>query len=112
MSGRRSRIKGAVWERTLVRMFRDIMPGEDIKRGLQYRSGQEACDVDVPCFWLEAKHHNRTNIKAALRQAIETAPKGRWPIACCKDDRQPPIVAMLLDDFLELIEQWWIGQKR
>ncbi len=112
MSGRRSRIKGAVWERTLARMFREVMPEANIKRGMQYRSGEEAADVECPVFWIEAKHHNRTNVKAALRQAIETAPKGRWPIACCKDDHQEPIVAMLLDDFLEFVEQWWIGVKR
>ena len=47
----------------------------------------EVPDVEAPCFWVEAKHHNRTNIKAALRQAMEAAPKGRWPLAVCKDDR-------------------------
>ena len=112
MSGRKSRIKGAVWERKLVRLFREAMPEADVKRGLQYRSGDETCDVDVSPFWIEAKAHNRTNIKAALRQAMETAPQGRLPIAVCKDDYKQPIAAMLLDDFLELIEQWWIGQRR
>lgn len=112
MSGAKSRRKGATFERELVRAFRQVMPGAEIKRGLQYRSGEETCDVDLPCFWLEAKHHQRVNIKAALRQAFDTAPKGRWPIAVTKDDRQPPIASMYLDDLLELIEQWWLGQQR
>lgn len=112
MSGRKSRIKGQVWERTLVRMFCEVMPDADIKRGIQYRSGEEAPDVETPCFWVEAKHHNRTNIKAALRQAIEAAPKGRWPVAICKDDRQPAVATMLLDDFLDLVSEWWAGMKR
>ena len=109
MSGLRSRNKGATWERILVRLFRQAMPEADVKRGFQYRSGQEACDVDATPFWVEAKHHHRTNIKAALRQAVDTAPHGRIPLAVCKDDRQPAIVSMQLDDFLELVSKWWAG---
>jgi hypothetical protein len=112
VSGRGSRIKGQVWERALVKRFRDAMPDAEIKRGMQFRSGEEAPDVEMPCFRVEAKHHNRTNIKAALRQAIEAAPKGRWPIAVCKDDHQPAMATMLLDDFLDLIAEWWAGKSR
>ena len=112
MSGRRSRRKGAEWERVLVRMFREAMPRAQVRRGLQSRSGEEVPDVDLPCFWLEAKRHRRTNVKAALRQAVASAPRGRWPVAVCKDDREPAIVAMQLDDFLELVEQWWEGTQR
>ena len=106
MSGRSSRIKGAAWERELVKRFREIMPDAEIKRGLQYRTGEETPDVDMPVFWIEAKNHIRTNIKAALRQAIEAAPKGRIPVAICKDSRQPPTATLLLDDFLEFVKEW------
>ena len=112
MSGKRSRNKGRVWERILVKRFREAMPDAEIKRGLQYRSGEETPDVEMPCFWVEAKHHNRTNIKAAIRQAIDTAPKGRWPIAVCKDDHQPPMATMLLDDFLDLVTEWWAEKSQ
>ena len=107
MSGRHSRRKGADFERELVRIFREVMPAAGVRRGLQARSGDEVPDVDLPCFWLEAKRHRRTNLKAALTQAIDAAPKGRWPLAVCKDDRQPALVCMQLDDFLELVEEWW-----
>ena len=107
MSGASSRTKGHAFERALVRRFRDAMPGAEIRRGMQYRSGEEVPDVDVPCFFVEAKRHRRTNVKAALTQAIEAGPKGRWPIAVCKDDRKPALVCMQLDDFLELVEEWW-----
>ena len=110
--GARSRQKGCRFERDLVHRFREVMPDADVKRGLQYRSGEEAPDVEVPCFFVEAKHHQRTNIKAALRQASEAAPKGRWPLAVCKDDRQPPLATMYLEDFLELVGQWWQGVNR
>ena len=112
MGGQMSRRKGARFERWLVHRFREAMPDGDIRRGLQSRGGDEVPDVDLPCFWLEAKRHHRTNIKAALRQAVETAPKGRWPIAVCKDDRQPVIVSMHLDDFLDLLAEWWALRSR
>ena len=112
MSGAHSRRKGARWERELVQLFREAMPGADIKRGLQSRSGEEVADVDLPVFWVEAKHHHKTNVQAALKQAGDTAPQGRIPIAVCKSDRQPPLVAMYIDDFMEFIKEWWEGCNR
>jgi len=112
VSGRHSRRQGADFERELVRMFREAMPRASVRRGLQSRSGEEVADVDLPGFWLEAKRHRRTNMKAALRQATETAPKGRWPIAVCKDDGQPAVIAMDLADFLELLAEWWEARTR
>jgi len=112
MSGARSRRKGAAFERELVRRFREIMPDAGVRRGLQYRAGQEASDVEVPCFWVEAKHHHRTNVRAAMRQAIDACPPGRWPIAVCKDDHATPLVTMQLEDFLELVREWWERRDR
>jgi hypothetical protein len=107
MNGAGSRRKGAEFERAMVHRFHEVMPGADVKRGLQSRSGSEVADVDVPCFWPELKRHHRTNYREALRQALETCPSGRWPIAVCKDDHEPAIVVMQLDDFLELVREWW-----
>jgi hypothetical protein len=107
MSGARSRRKGAAFERELAQRFREVMPDAVVRRGLQYRTGEEAPDVEVPCFWVEAKHHHRTNVRAAMRQAIDACPCGRWPIAVCKDDHATRLVTMQLDDFLELVREWW-----
>jgi len=112
MSGAMSRRKGAAFERALVHRFREVMPEAEVKRGLQYRSGEEAPDVEVPCFFVEAKHHHRTNIRAAMRQAIAAAPPGRWPVAVCKDDHADPLVTMQLEDFLELVAEWWRRRER
>lgn len=51
-------------------------------------------------------------LAAAWPDVEAAAPKGRWPIAVCKDDRQPAVVAMDLEDFLELLGQWWRGLDR
>lgn len=111
MSGASSRRKGARFERAMVHRFREAMPGADVRRGIQCR-GEEVADVDCPVFWVEAKRGKKPNIRAALRQAIEAAPKGRIPIAVIRDDRAVETVTLLLDDFLELVAEWWGDRNR
>jgi len=112
MSGATSRRKGARFERAMVHRFREAMPDAEIRRGLQSRSGVEVADLDCPVFWPELKRGKKPNIRAALRQAIEAAPKGRIPIAVIRDDRAEEIVTLLLDDFLEFVSEWWVGRNR
>ena len=107
MSGARSRRKGARFERELVHQFREAMPGADVRRGLQWRGGDEVPDVDCPVLWLESKRGKKPNVRAALRQATDAAPKGRIPLAVIRDDRAEAFVAMSLADFLELLREWW-----
>lgn len=107
MSGARSRRKGARFEREMVHRFREAMPGAEVRRGLQCRSGAEAADIDCPVFWPELKRGKKPNMRAALRQAIEASPDGRLPIAVVRDDRAAPTVTLLLDDFLDLVGEWW-----
>ena len=111
MSGVRSRRKGADYERALVHRFREVMPGAEIRRGLQSRSGEEVADVEVPVFWPELKRGKQPNIRAALRQAQAAAPKGRIPIAVVRDDRAEATVTLTLDDFLEFVREWWEGRS-
>ena len=107
MSGDSSRLKGARFERELVRAFRKAMPGAKVRRGLQYRSGREVADVDCPVFWVEAKRGRKPNVRAALTQAQETAPEHRLPMAVIRDDHRSAFAVMELTDLLELIEEWW-----
>ncbi len=112
MSGARSRRKGARFEREMVHRFREAMPGAEVRRGLQCRSGAEAADIDCPVFWPELKRGKKPNMRAALRQAIEASPDGRLPIAVVRDDRAAPTVTLLLDDFLDLVGEWWELRSR
>lgn len=112
MGGAMSRRKGAGFERELVWRFREIMPGAEVKRGLQSRSGEEVADVDCPVFWIEAKRGKRPNVRGALRQAEADAPKGRIPVAVIRDDGEPAFVALSLEDFLDLVREWWEGRQR
>jgi len=106
MSGLRSRRKGHNWEREVARRFRDIF-GEDVKRGWQSRSGDDAPDVCIPHFWVECKRGKRTNPRAALRQANEASSKAHVPLAVCKDDREDAFIVMSFDDYLDLVTEWW-----
>jgi len=112
VTGTYSRRRGPHLERAILDRFREAMPDADVRRGLQYRSDQQIPDVEVPCFWPELKHHHRTNIREAMRQAVAACPQGRWPVAICKDDRAEPLVTMQLEDFLELVSEWWTRRDR
>jgi hypothetical protein len=106
MSGKRSRNKGANYERELAKLFDAAMPGATVRRGIQYRDGAECPDVDCPHFWVEAKRGKLPNPRAALKQA-QKASDGRRPIAVIRDDRSKAFVVIGLDDFLELVRDWW-----
>jgi hypothetical protein len=107
-----SRTKGHRFERELVQRFRKAMPGAEVRRGFQYRNGEEAPDVECPVFWVESKRGKKPNIRAALKQAAGAAPKGRIPLAVIRDDREEAFAVLMLDDFLELVSEWWRGMNR
>ena len=110
--GALSRRKGRRYEQELVHLFREAMPGAEVRRGLQSRGGEEVPDVDCPVFWLESKRGRKPNVRAALRQAEAAAPQGRIPLAVIRDDRQEAFVALSLEDFLEFVREWWEGRSR
>ena len=44
----------------------------------------------------------------ALAQAKEASlGQGVWPIAVCKDDQEDAVVTISLEDFLDLLREWW-----
>jgi hypothetical protein len=113
--GRAARLKGHSWERKLVHLFRAVMPGVKVQRGLgQTRGGAAECpDVDAGgIFSIEAKVGKRPPVRRALATAIETAPKGSTGIAVIKEDHKPPYVVIGLEDFLELVREWHHGRTR
>lgn len=117
MSGLRSRRKGHGFERAIATEFRALFPelAASIRRGWQSRAGNDEPDVIVPYFTIECKAQRRCNIKAALKQAEENNERfkeTKYPVAICKDDRQTPVVAMYLPDFLELVKEWYERGKR
>lgn len=97
--GRRSRTKGAAWERALASILQPLWP--QAERGIgQARRGSEVADVEGTPFWVEAKHRKKVSIPAAYRQATE-ATDGRPVLVVTKEDRCEPLVTMTLDTFLK-----------
>ena len=107
MTGKRSRRKGHDFERELVRLFREAMPGADVRRGLQYRDGAECGDVTAGPLHIEAKCGKKPPLRPALDQAERTAPSWATPLAVCKSDRDEPIVVIRLDEFVGIVRSWW-----
>jgi len=106
--GRGARAKGANFERELAKKLRTELniPAE---RGLaQTRGGgAEVADVHMDYIHVEAKRHKRCNIKAALRQAIaDSEHKDKKPVAITKDDREPIMVTMLFEDWIEIFKSY------
>tara|TARA_Y100001938_G_scaffold126284_1_gene178085 strand:- start:373 stop:696 length:324 start_codon:yes stop_codon:yes gene_type:complete len=105
MSGRKSRSKGARWEREVSRTFSEAF-GVDAHRGDQRRKGSDAPDVDwrgCP-WWIEAKVGQRPNIQKAVHQSLE-ATDGRTIVVVSKKDREEPLVTMLMSDWIELAKK-------
>lgn len=109
-----SRAKGAAYERELVRLFREAMPGATVKRGLQFRGAavDAAADVECPVFWVESKRGRRPQVRAALEQARrDSEGTGKVPIAVIRDDNSPAFVCLGLDAFLAMIAHVWGGES-
>ena len=107
VNGRR---KGHDFEREMTRAFRELMPGDPtIRRGLQYRDGAEAPDVETQFFHVECKRGRKPNPRAALAQAERDCDPNRRPIAIIKDDRCKPFVVMSFELFSELVRLTGIG---
>lgn len=101
MSGSTSRTKGHNFERATANALKDIFP--DARRGFQTRGGGgEQADVEGTPYHIECKVGKRTNIKAAVKQAL-TDTDGRPIVVVTKDDRQHVLVTMLWDDWKALV---------
>lgn len=100
MTGKASRTKGHSFEREMARVFRDLFP--DARRGLQYREGTDAPDVEGTPFHIECKVGKRPNIMAAYAQA-KSATDGRPVVVVTKRDRCETLVTVNLQYFLEIL---------
>tara|TARA_R100000008_G_C3576219_1_gene165463 strand:- start:1144 stop:1467 length:324 start_codon:yes stop_codon:yes gene_type:complete len=102
MSGKRSRDKGARFERSCAEFFKRWYP--KAKRGVgQSQSGDNGADVEGTDYWIEAKVGSRPNIQGAYDQAFE-ATDGRPILVFSKKDRNKVLVTMDADTFTNLID--------
>ena len=102
--------KGKRFERDLVQVFSEAVPGARVCRGFQWRAGAEAPDIDIPGFWVEAKVGQKVDFRKAMHQAVADANWGRWPLVVAKEDHQTPLCFMRLPDFLPFYRQWYLSR--
>lgn len=105
--GKLSRDKGKNFERETAKQFRALFPSA--KRTLtQQRDSGEAPDIEIPEWWVEAKHHARVPIRKAFEQAVDEVKRAKSklkPVAVTKDNGKEPLATMRLTTFLELLKE-------
>jgi len=119
--GKRSRDKGAQWERDVAKLFAAALPGVDCRRTgyMQVDDGAFMPDVYTGgIFHIECKVGKLPNPRAALAQAAQASKGYAIPIAVIKDDRRAPFVTLSLMDFLGIVDwpelisgSWRTGDK-
>ena len=77
------------------------------------KDGPFAPDVLAPHVAVTCVRGEKVDVRAALREATgRTRFPDEWTVAACKDDGQAPIIAMSLDQFLELLHEWHTYRRR
>ena len=102
-----SRNKGKDFERTTAKAFKALYPSA--KRTLtQQRDSGEAPDIEIPEWWVEAKHHAKVPIRKAFEQAVDEVARAKSklkPVTVTKDNGKEPLATMRLTTFLELLKE-------
>ena len=100
-AGRRSKAKGASFEREVRALLRDLWP--EAKRGIgQARSAKEVSDVEGTPFWIECKSRKQVSVLDALEQA-EEATDGRLPVIVWRERGRAIQVSMRLGVLLAVV---------
>lgn len=99
-----SKDKGARFERQLANILKGR--GYDARRGQQYSGANGDADVvGLGGIHIEAKAVERLNVSAAYVQSCRDAREGEVPIVVHKKNREPILVTLALDDFLDFYER-------
>lgn len=110
MSGRSSQAKGAAGERELAALLRKR--GYDTQRGGSLSFGEVPDVMGLPGVHIEVKRVERLNVPEAMHQAVRDAEKFQdgVPTLFHRRNREPWLVTMRLDDWLDLYEK--VGKSR
>lgn len=105
-----SKQKGARFERSLARIFRDY--GYDARRTAQYcgNTGDASDVVGLPGLHIEAKHQERMNLYEWMAQAKrDSEGTGRLPAVFHKKNNAEILVTMTLDNWFNLYREFEAG---
>jgi len=110
-----SKQKGARFERSLARIFREYGYA-DARRTAQYcgNTGDASDVVGLPGLHIEAKHQETMRLYEWMSQAVRDAEAGgenRLPAVFHKKNNADILVTMRLEDFMSLYREWEAGQS-
>ncbi len=93
-NAKRSRSKGAAWERDLAAMLQPLWPQSDVRRNLSQSRGarREGGDILGTPFHVEAKCGANPDLEAALVQGERDAAGSVPVLVVSKRDRHEPVV--------------------
>lgn len=110
-----SKQKGARFERSLARIFRNEYGYDDARRTAQYcgNTGDASDVVGLPGLHIEAKHQETMRLYEWMSQAVrdaEASGQKCLPAVFHKKNNAGILVTMRLDDFMNLYREWEAGQ--
>lgn len=108
-----SKQKGARFERSLARIFREY-GYDDARRTAQYcgNTGDASDVVGLPGLHIEAKHQETMRLYEWMSQAKRDAEAGgenRLPAVFHKKNNADILVTMRLEDFMNIYREWEAG---
>ena len=100
-----SKNKGSRGERELAAILREH--GFNTRRGQQFSGGIDSPDViGLPGIHIEVKRVESLNIHKAYAQAVRDADGKAIPAVFHRRNREPWMVTLNLDDFMEIYKAW------
>lgn len=109
-----SKAKGARFERTLAKIFREQYGYSDSRRTAQYcgNTGDASDVVGLPGIHIEAKHQERMSLYDWMAQAIndaEASEERKIPAVFHKKNNAEILVTLRLDDFMKIYREYEAG---
>ena len=103
--GRFSKAKGKRGERELAAELARVL-GVTARRGIQFQGSPDSPDVitNIPNVHIECKRSEQFRLYAALKQAMDDAGADKIPVVCHRQNNQPWVVVVRLDDLPQLVE--------
>ena len=109
--GKKSQKKGRAGELELVKILRDHGISADAGKAVSFGSEPDVTGVDG--IHVECKRVEKLNVSEAMFQAIEDSKKFNdgIPALFHRKNRQPWLVTMIFDDWIQLYEGWNHGEN-
>ena len=113
MTAARERRRADVWRRFVARRLAMAFGRHLVRCGRRLPDpDRPGPDIDAPAFWIECAPGNVDANLALLEAEADARGSALWPLAVTKLPGDAPTVHMRLDDFTELLLEWWSGKDR